>query len=99
MSERKWTPGPWETERGDRRWRVSINGQNWEGLAKVVVRMEHDQTDREDGWANARLIAAAPELYEALRDVESLVVSYCGNGSDLHITVKKALASAEGRDQ
>lgn len=62
MSETKHTPGPWHTA-GDQG--VQIRSQR-DQIAKVW-------TMRGNEWkANARLIAAAPDLLEALRAVDVL---------------------------
>ena len=69
MSNQKHTPGPWY--------------QNIDGHRRVI----HDETatrtlavtddcDEQDG-ANARLIAAAPELLEALRDLQIAILTHC----------------------
>lgn len=41
----------------------------WKGLALVVVRMDDEETDCEDGLANAQLIKSAPEMLSALEEV------------------------------
>lgn len=56
--EGKWTPGPWKLESGDKGPVITFAG--WP-LALVV-------NTRPDHQANARLIAAAPQMAEALRD-------------------------------
>jgi len=75
----KHTPGPWqhsaklsasENHRGFTVW----NSDGW-GLADVQPADE----DGREGEANARLIAAAPELLEALQAVVSQL-----EGHDLH---------------
>lgn len=48
---------------------VSIDAPGWGGLASVVVRMEDDDKDREDGIANAHLLAASWDLQHALSDM------------------------------
>ncbi|WP_422028218.1 hypothetical protein [Roseovarius sp.] len=68
MSERKWTKGPWEAalERGCH---GVIAHALPEGGANFValVGNDADTAEREPSrFANAHLIAAAPELYEAL---------------------------------
>jgi hypothetical protein len=60
------TPGPWQVDRTEDRWRAQIDGgtagRQWLSLARVVVRMEGSTSDHSEGLANARLIAAAPDL-------------------------------------
>lgn len=51
--ERKWTPGPWAAENYGYVWEVYAH--NCSCVAEEI-----------DGEADARLIAAAPDLYEAL---------------------------------
>ena len=69
----KFTPGPWSISepqiRGDyvMPGYVWINGRDWYALAQVCV-LDGDVIS-ETGLANARLIAAAPEMYEALRRI------------------------------
>jgi hypothetical protein len=62
MSETKWSPGPWklysEDLRGGKYWSV-VTAHDFESI---------DIHEDENGEANARLISAAPELYEALLD-------------------------------
>lgn len=59
------TPGPWDTRDDDKRITVGVglvDGPNGYDVAEVY----NDDCDRDEAWANAHLIAAAPELYEAL---------------------------------
>jgi UDP-N-acetylenolpyruvoylglucosamine reductase len=74
--EAKWTPGPW---------RVKADGSN--------VILSNDQNDdlvattrlySEKGAANAYLIAAAPDLYEALRDLIALAAGAGLEGACIH---------------
>lgn len=92
MSKSKHTPGPWDYsfESIDPEWAVvKING----GLVVANVNSHARQE------ANARLIAAAPEMYEALvalkRDLETRY-----GVLDLSLSVieamERALAKAEG---
>ncbi len=61
----KYTQGPWTFHRGNHGW----------GVDKSVshgIRTIHDNTDgtrREEHEANAKLIAAAPDLLKACKDV------------------------------
>lgn len=63
------TPGPWVINRGDYSDTASIGSSDWWGLAEVFIRLEGDTKDHPAGLANARLIAAAPDLLEALERV------------------------------
>ena len=61
----KSTPGPWHatTRKGSWDWVVARDSNN------EICQMFHDGTDfNETGEANARLIAAAPELLEEMRN-------------------------------
>ncbi len=84
--EAKHTPGPWEPEAGVARgaWIQGSNG-NWAALAC-------GETD-EEARANARLIAAAPDLYEALQ--QALAVH--GNGYSWGPAAEAALAKSSSR--
>lgn len=71
MSESKHTPGPWRAQKPlrqglvvDRKWEIVAPLEGGE----MVIVGEHTGVDclRE---ANARLIAAAPEMLEALREI------------------------------
>lgn len=57
-----YTPGPWRVERPYIR-----------GAGRVIASLESGRNEVED-TANARLIAAAPELFEALRDIYAALV-------------------------
>lgn len=89
------TPGPWEWEKpyqysdGSTSWALSSNG-------RLVLR--HAASTWTVSDANARLIAAAPELLKALRalfDASDL------DTTPLHIyqAARAALAKAEGQEQ
>ena len=87
-----WTQGPWEvldhpTETC--RIRAPHNGME---IGTVFC------TDLEDGAANARLIAAAPELYEALQGILEIGKRDMSNPKydGYFNTAKAALAKARG---
>jgi hypothetical protein len=68
-----FTPGPWElgdTSGGYQEINAPYAPIAWTGLARVVVQMEAPAglADYPQGQANARLIATAPEMLEALED-------------------------------
>ena len=59
------TPGPWELAHEQHSRYCHVNSVDWGMFASVVVRMQGMDCDCPEGLANARLIAAAPELLEA----------------------------------
>jgi hypothetical protein len=69
----EYTKGPWNVEadslKGDGH--VAISGEGWEEFATVVIRMKNKRRDEPEGLANARLIAAAPQLLWALEQVDT----------------------------
>ena len=75
MAEPKWTPGPWHVVDGK-----EVAAQDG-GVAEIVTwHRDHDEI-----VANAHLIAAAPDLYEAcdeaLRFLDRGLGDYCaGDG-------------------
>ena len=71
MSDTKHTPGPWSIGAlvsfdGDDNEisSVEISGFGWRQFAKCIVKYGNEES--EEGQANAQLIAAAPDLLEAL---------------------------------
>ena len=95
MSERKWTKGPWEAalERGCH---GVIAHALPEGGANFVALVGNDADTPEkepSRFANAHLIAAAPELYEALDRMVALFMTE--NGEDV-AGARAALAKARG---
>jgi len=62
MSEQKFTPGPWKVDEAEGLPIAVIeNNEDGNGICEVGI-----STDPET-VANARLIAAAPEMYELLK--------------------------------
>lgn len=101
MSETKWTKGPWSL--GDKckhtHGREVLHDNNEPGSISMVLARAYARPCWEaEGEANARLIAASPELYEALANV---VAEYDeeDNGRTLRWAVDSArdvLAKARG---
>lgn len=60
------TPGPWRYKPGDKYAHV-VGGNPEIGIADCA----QDRPDSPEWQANARLIAAAPQLLEALRDMKA----------------------------
>jgi hypothetical protein len=88
MNDSKHTPGPWEHDGGATGW-VGVRAPY-----KMVASVYGDRDDCKSDdrmVANARLIAAAPEMYEALAAARQQVVTFGGD------VIDAALAKAEGR--
>jgi hypothetical protein len=96
MSEQTtFTPGPWEVIRHQH-----VDGELWlsvnqhadpDGMKEWVAEIKYLTTDAERQWANARLIAAAPDMLAALREVAHHADDECG----FMVLVKAAIAKAE----
>ena len=69
MNDTKFTPGPWELATSE----FEVRSFDRKLIAGMIL-MEAQTYDngREQQAANARLIAAAPEMYEALNGISSL---------------------------
>ena len=67
MTDTKWTPGPWRAAFNKKFgwWSVCHSGWCEKGETSIVVRVE-DYQDEPQKTASAHLIAASPELYQAL---------------------------------
>lgn len=84
------SPAPWKSVQGISLWVESSDG--------IGVADDIDTIDDETGEANARLIAAAPELYEALRGIVAdnkcgLMCSLCGAADKCKL--RRAVAALE----
>ncbi len=96
MSE-PWTKGPWRQGHG--RDISEGTAEVYAGDAKIAAANTHPKTG--DWYANARLIAAAPDLYNALADVLSAWEGKSGMGTVFEMeralpSVRAALAKARG---
>lgn len=93
MSDKKYTPGPWEV--------TSDNGELWvDGEDSPVAMITGDaEGATELELCDANLIAAAPELLEVLElaheHMKVWVVGY-RQGQNVHNAVEKAIAKAKG---
>lgn len=87
----KHTPGPWRVVTSD-----------WAGryvLCNDVVRGRCPKDFVVEDEANARLIAAAPELLQTLRDIESILFNRdrsLPNVKDMLQRIRTAIETAEG---
>lgn len=90
-----WTPGPWKAwplrhnERGMYR---TINATNAESTARVAMAYAAG-TDAWELNANARLIAAAPDLAEALR-----IIVDCGDWFDTALEIDPVPGRPMGKE-
>lgn len=73
MSNTTHTPGPWATAVVVKDFVSVIDEKNGQYIADVYYRSDDDGNNETE--ANARLIAAAPELLEAAKDVCGLLFS------------------------
>lgn len=93
MSEPKFTPGPWKVDVTQPYFETPnmIKAGSFEILLTVPGCGEEHTT-----WeANAHLIAAAPEMYEALKAIESCLAP--ADNDSAAQKVRAAIAKAEGR--
>lgn len=95
------TPSPWEIERVKNGWaQISATNGQWYEFAKVAVMM--DRKPSPSGKANATLIAAAPELLEALEAIVVLFEGASGAGANHweqfaeYRSAREAIAKAKG---
>jgi hypothetical protein len=97
MSKPKHTPGPW---------RVVANGGTLEAV-KPHLSIKGDQSidvavlfhgQSQLGIANARLIAAAPELLLAAKDMLRLAEIHTQDQSEAYQYLEDAVRKAEGTD-
>ena len=68
MSETPWTPGKWEWD-GDGVWAGTITKDEWTDGSHLICTFDDSDLTYEQCEANARLIAAAPELVAALGEL------------------------------
>lgn len=103
------SPAPWTVAVEDRRdYRLfSVEADNGAGITDFDCCPE--QFDHHEGFANASLIAAAPDLYEALRDCVGEMCKFCKeteigkclpceSGCEIMRRAKTALEKAGGRE-
>lgn len=110
MSETKFTPGPWRV------------GANSNGIATIVLGPDdirrvaiaafhgNEPGSREEGEANARLIASTPDGYAANKEAADFIRAYFGpvasedaigwsdnDARRVYAVLRAAIAKAEGR--
>lgn len=92
MSERKHTPGPWMVEGR------TVYALNEDGYNRFSALVQDAHTPGDELEANAQLIAAAPELLEALEQFVAWVDAPCESAfSDSQLaSARAAIAKATG---
>ena len=97
----KFTPKPWKCEKSPifGEWFVRQDPKEWDGKGfQYICSLPADKKGTHYGdmfKANANLIAAAPEMYEALRSIEN------DNGYIPHTIwkmIQNAISKAEGKE-
>jgi hypothetical protein len=89
------TPGPWFLRTGDSH--IVVCGSDGDSIAGLA-RTTPDRIDPSEQEANARLIAAAPDMLNQLRAVERWMSGYgTTTQSAMREKVRATIAKAEGR--
>ena len=94
----KHTPGPWRYDCGNSQIECAQYGTHYRQPIANICR-EDDRFSREVKYIeeaddNAELIAAAPDMYEALKTLDLNSLHFAGRNSEI---IKKAIAKAEGK--
>lgn len=92
MSEAKFTPGPWSIEKTT--YGYGVRAPQW-GYVAIHDTSPHDHWN-EGQSANRMLIAAAPDLFEALKTLYEETADYIerNNLGDVHHNLSMQLARA-----
>ena len=102
MNETKFTPGPWTTQGWGALWAyIPVNDARHNLVCSMYPDPAHDYS-RNEVLANAHLIAAAPDLYEALAgiiaddDSSTSLALQRSRWDDRMVAARAALAKARG---
>lgn len=79
MTDTPWTPGPWQVDNAHHRPQITQSNNGWSGynIAHIYAFAGPELPDRSSRTdANARLIAAAPEMAEALQMLHDNIAEY-----------------------
>lgn len=104
MSEMKHTPGPWAHHHSPKDTTISVNTLDGNEIGGVWVKMWGDgrRGINETVLANAHLIAAAPDLLAALKEINDWIINWSPDfimddeWPDTDKKLRAAIAKAEG---
>lgn len=96
MSEPKHTPGPWKLDEITSSPYWGRVGTAYASIADVQLWMSGKSGDNAIALANARLIAAAPELLDALKTARRRMLKYGEDPREI-AEITEAIAKAEGQ--
>lgn len=83
MSNTRFTKGPWLTDNcSEQSWVISESNGSKKAICKVTTFGLDDNSLRD---SNAHLMAAAPEMYEALECMANILKAHYGNATELHL--------------
>ena len=103
-----FTPGPWKVKKSESKPAFNVVGTSV-GLRYKIARCPYnivgnsaiDEMEETEAKANAALIAAAPDMYEALKYAKAALKELAGEGyehSSIKPMIDAALAKAEGKE-
>lgn len=87
----KFTPAPWKRDNQDPTLILGFDGYDIAGVSTRI-----DNGDDSEMEANARLIAASPELYSALHNLEAEISLSYHNNPRLVALIEAARKALEG---
>ena len=101
MSEPKHTPGPWLQAKNDPSFVYALNQEGYNRFALSVQRGTDEDgvsTTHDERAANGQLIAAAPDMLEALESLVSCISETRGSDAYLAlIAARDAITKAKGQ--
>lgn len=97
MSETRFTPGPWElTQQYLGMGTCTLGTQIWQQMGYRIAFTEGQNVGASTELANARLIAAAPDLYAALESILQYCAPLSEQQDQSRLSAFAALAKARG---
>ena len=89
----KHTPGPWKARLDET---YTIRDSNEDRIAQSTFLCRRGRRHSDEVAANTRLMAAAPDMLEILRDIRVTLPGLDGDKGNLFDRVRAAIAKAEG---